>query len=95
MRNELSGTAVTASESAFLNPIIPELYDTEANMMDKIRGLRRNPINEYNQLRSLGGLPKLNETSLFDMSQRANQYNGQSVTLPAQNQNIILESIKN
>ena len=28
------------------------------------------------------------------MSQRAKQYNGEKVTLPLQNQNIILESIK-
>lgn len=94
MRNELSGTAVTASEAQFLSPIIPELYDTEANMNDKIRGLRKNPLSEFNRLRELGGLPQLNETSLFDMSQRAKQYNGEKVTLPAQNQSIILESIK-
>jgi hypothetical protein len=76
MRNRLSGTAVTESEERFLNPLIPEIYDTPANFMLKLQNLQTNPLLELNSTRATMGMPELSAAELFDKKKRAKLYGG-------------------
>lgn len=74
MRNRLSGTAVTANETAFLEPLIPSLSDSPANFITKLSNLASMPANKLNALRQQFGLPALNAQTLSSMDARVNLY---------------------
>lgn len=62
MRNRLSGTTVTESESSFLEPLIPDLVDGKDKFLFKIERLKDVPLQELNTLRESVWLPKINES---------------------------------
>jgi hypothetical protein len=74
MRNRLSGTAVTDSEAAFLEPLIPDLSDSPANFMKKLEQLESDPLLRLNTIRSTFNLPSLNEESLLNSTKRVGLY---------------------
>lgn len=74
MRNDLLGSAVTTSESAFLDPIIPNIYDNPSAFLDKLNRLSSTPLNRLNALRSTYGLPALDQKSLLNSEARTNLY---------------------
>ena len=75
MRKRLLGSAVTPSEEAFLDPIIPQLSDTAENFMIKLEKLRTAPLLELNSVRGTFNLPILDENALLDKYSRVNLYN--------------------
>lgn len=70
MRNDLSGTAVTSSEAAFLEPLIPSLSDTMDNFEVKVKNLKGNTLNQYNSTRSTVSLPEVTEEMVVDPKKR-------------------------
>lgn len=74
MRNRLSGTAVTDSEAAFLEPLIPDLSDSPKNFMAKLAQLESDPLLRLNTIRTSFNLPVLNERTLLDNSARVGLY---------------------
>lgn len=74
LRNKISGSAVTANETAFLDPIIPNLSDTPANFMIKLNNLAAMPARKLNALRQQFGLPALSPQTLSDMNARVKLY---------------------
>lgn len=58
-RNRLSGTAVTDSEKAFLEPLIADISDTAPNIKVKLSELERSTLNKYNKTRNNVSLPTL------------------------------------
>lgn len=74
MRNRLSGTAVTDSEAAFLEPLIPDLSDSPNNFMRKLGELQTDPLMRVNEVRSTYNLPKLDTLHLKDKSARIGLY---------------------
>ena len=63
MRNRLSGTAVTESEKAFLEPLIPDIGDQPGIIVAKLEQIRQGALDETNNYRSLSGLPELTDAS--------------------------------
>ncbi len=82
MRNDLSGTAVTASEAAFLEPLIPDLSDKADNAQIKIKSLTDNVLNQYNTVRSTVSLPEVNAEQVIDPKKRLILYSN-DIYLPA------------
>ena len=74
MRNRLSGTAVTESEQAFLEPLIPKLGDSPDNFMKKIAELENDPLMRLNSVRQQYELPKLDKATLRDRKLRTPLY---------------------
>lgn len=74
LRNKISGSAVTPSEAAFLEPLIPNLSDSPANFIVKLNNLATMPANKLNALRQSFGLPKLTPQTLSSMDARVNLY---------------------
>jgi len=66
MRNRLLGSAVTPSESLFLEPLVPDLNDTPQNFMTKLQNLQTEPQRELNNFRGVFGLPELGSAVLRD-----------------------------
>jgi hypothetical protein len=52
MRNRLSGTAVTESETLFLAPVIPNKFDKAEAFQNKVDRLKNVPLQELNSLRN-------------------------------------------
>jgi len=82
MRNDLSGTAVTASEASFLEPLIPSLSDTMDNFEIKVKNLRENSLNQYNSTRSIVSLPTVTAEMVIDPKKRLQLYSN-DIYLPA------------
>jgi len=80
MRNQLSGTAVTDSERKFLEPLIAEITDTEANFKAKIDELERGTLNKYNKTRETGSLPTVSLQEALYPSRRLSLYAEQVTT---------------
>lgn len=80
MRNRLSGTAVTESEKAFLEPLIPSLSDSPANFAKKLEELRNNPLSQLNRVRAQYQLPELSPEQLMDRKLRIPLYQIDSET---------------
>ena len=74
MRNRLSGTAVTDSEAAFLEPLIPDLSDNPKNFMIKLSQLESDPLLRLNTIRTSFNLPVLNDKTLTDNNARVGLY---------------------
>ena len=74
LRHELLGSAVTATEEAFIEALIPKLSDQPAVFMDKVNRLSEAPLEKLNQFRLVNGLPRLNRQQLVDMSERVKLY---------------------
>ena len=74
MRNKLSGSAVTPSEEAFLEPLIPKLGDSPENFIQKLEQLRQNPLDQLNSVRGSVFLKDLDEGTLLDKAQRVSLY---------------------
>ena len=74
MRNRLSGTAVTDSEAAFLEPLIPDLSDSPKNFMKKLEQLESDPLLRLNTIRSTFNLPTLTDETLIDSKKRVGLY---------------------
>jgi len=78
MRNRLSGTAVTKSEEAFLESIIPKLGDSPDNFMIKLNNLRTQPLMQLNEVRATYELPQLTEQTLINKDSRVALYGGET-----------------
>ena len=74
MRNRLSGTAVTESEAAFLEPLIPDLSDSPKNFMTKLAQLETDPLLRLNTIRTTFNLPVLNDNTLLNNQARVGLY---------------------
>lgn len=74
MRNQLLWSAVTPSEAAFLQPLIPDLNDTPANFMIKLNNLKKAPLTQHNNIRTTYWLPVLDENTLLNQSARRDLY---------------------
>ena len=74
MRNRLSGTAVTDSEAAFLEPLIPSLSDSPANFIKKLEQLESDPLLRLNTIRTSFNLPTLTDKTLLDNQARVGLY---------------------
>jgi hypothetical protein len=85
MRNQLSGTAVTASETSFLEPLIPSLSDTVLNINEKISALETQALDRYNTTRQSVGLPMASIEQVIDPKKRLILYSN-DVYLPTNNQ---------
>jgi hypothetical protein len=85
MRNDLSGTAVTSSEAAFLEPLIPSLSDTMANFGSKVKALNENTLGQYNTVRSSVSLPEVTAEQVIDPKKRLILYSN-DIYLPANGQ---------
>lgn len=85
MRNDLSGTAVTSSEAAFLEPLIPSLSDTMNNFNTKIKALDNNVLGQYNTVRSSVSLPEVNRDQVIDPKKRLGLYSN-DIYLPKNGQ---------
>lgn len=85
MRNDLSGTAVTSSEAAFLEPLIPSLSDNMANFGTKIKALNENALGQYNTIRSSVSLPEVTAEQVIDPKKRLILYSS-DIYLPANGQ---------
>lgn len=70
MRHDLSGTAVTPSESAFLEPLIPSLSDTMDNFGVKIKALNENALSKLNTTRNSVSLPTVSAEQVIDPKKR-------------------------
>lgn len=70
MRNDLSGTAVTDSESTFLEPLIPSLSDTMDNFKVKTRSLNQNTLDRLNSTRGTVSLPEVTQDQVIDPKKR-------------------------
>ena len=85
MRNELLGSAVTPAEEAFLEDVLPKTTDTAPQIASKLDNLKTNAIIELNSMRSVYGMPELNESSILDKNLKESLYlGGQQETLQAQ-----------
>jgi hypothetical protein len=76
MRNHLSGTAVTAEEKKFLEPLVMSLNDKSGVFMNKLDEISSNSLTRYNQTRQAGGLPILDQNQLINRSARVGLYEG-------------------
>lgn len=65
MRNDLLWSVVTPSEEKFLQPLLPDLNDSPANFMMKLRNLKVASLAWLNSIRETYWLPSLNEQSLL------------------------------
>lgn len=74
MRNHLSGTAVTESEKKFLEPLISKLSDKEGIFVTKLEEIRDNSLSRHNEIRSAGGLPRLNKEQVMNYALRVPLY---------------------
>lgn len=85
MRNQLSGTAVTESETAFLEPLIPSISDTIENINAKVDALESQALDRYNTTRSMVSLPEVTKEQVIDPKKRLILYSN-DIYLPANNQ---------
>jgi hypothetical protein len=85
MRNQLAGTAVTDSETTFLEPLIPELRDTMANFRIKVNELESQSLDRYNSTRSIVSLPTVTTEMVIDPKKRLQVYSN-DIYLPASGQ---------
>lgn len=74
LRNHLSGTAVTDSEKAFLEPLIASLSDKKGIFMDKLNEISTNSLTRHNAVRKSAGLPELDEKTLLNKKLRTSLY---------------------
>lgn len=74
MRNKLLGSAVTPTEEAFLEPLLPELSDRPDVFQNKLDKLKRQGLIDLNSIRSTYSLPELNEQELLDKKEREKLY---------------------
>lgn len=74
MRNELSGTEVTATEGATLEPITPKITDPVENVIEKISTVRDASISAYNSEREAAGLPRIDAKTLLSPKERVKIY---------------------
>jgi hypothetical protein len=75
MRNRLSGTAVTETEAAFLEPLIAGLEDQPAIVGAKIDVMKEGAKDEINNFRNSAGIPKLKKDSqVLDYGERKSLY---------------------
>lgn len=76
MRNQLSGTAVTESETRFLEPLIPTLSDNMENFSIKVNSLENMALDRFNATRQSVSLPAVTSDQVLDRKQRVNAYSG-------------------
>lgn len=74
IRNKLAGTAVTASEAKFLDPILADILDQPAIIKTKIEVLRTNVVSAHNSARAQVALPMVDESQLLDNELRLELY---------------------
>lgn len=82
MRKDLSGSAVTESESRFLEPLIPSLTDSWENLSTKNKTLGENALSKYNSTRSVVSLPTVTAEEVIDPRKRLILYSN-DIYLPA------------
>lgn len=79
LRHDIAGSAVTQSESSFLEPLITSLSDKKGNFMEKLDALQNRIKVQYNSTRSVAGLPEVNVKQILDKKSRLDLYgNGQT-----------------
>lgn len=82
MRHDLSGTAVTQSETAFLDPLIPSNSDTIPNFKIKLKSLDEGTLGKLNSTRSMVSLPTITTEQVIDPKKRLQVYSN-DIYLPA------------
>lgn len=73
-RNQISWTAITASETDFLDDVIATINDKPANALWKIKAVKENVLNSYNAYRTQAWLPRLNDNEIRNVNSRLNKY---------------------
>ncbi len=66
-RNEISGAAVTETESEFLKPFIPDINDSPKQIITKLNVFSDGILNKLNNTRKLAGLPTVTRDTRNDM----------------------------
>lgn len=79
MRKRLSGSAVTPAESAFLEPLIPDLNDKPDVFWNKVLALQDTPIMQLNNIRNTYGIPEVDKNALLNNAARVQLYGNTSV----------------
>lgn len=88
MRHDLSGTAVTDSESQFLEPLIPSLSDNMLNFNTKVKALTDNVLSQHNSVRSLVSLPTVTSEMMIDPKKRLIVYSNDTTSRDANSLDI-------
>lgn len=73
-RNKISGTAVTESESKFLENVIPTVNQAPWTIYWKLNALTKKIVWEYNSKRNQVGLPRLSKAQIIDNEQKMQRY---------------------
>lgn len=76
-RHENLGSAVTPSESTFLEPLMASITDKSGNFMEKLDVFERNLLSQYNNTRQSASLPTVSTTELTDPAARLKLYASQ------------------
>lgn len=83
-RKENLGSAVTPSESAFLEPLFADITDTKGNFMEKLGAFERQLLQRYNSTRESVNLPTATAKQATDPKARLDLYAGPSAPLEQQ-----------
>ena len=92
MRNKLLWSAVTPTEMAYLDPLIPSINDSPANFMIKLQNLKDAPLQQLNDIRTNYWLPELNTETLNDKNKRLDVYRW-TYTAPEPDDTYLYEDI--
>lgn len=65
MRKDIIGADITETENDTLEPLIPSITDSPANFMIKLNKLRKEPLLQYNSIRTTYWLPEIDENTLL------------------------------
>ena len=74
MRHDISGTAVTPSESKFLDPLLADISDKESNFIQKLNVFENRILGQHNATRSSVGLPEVSVGQVLIPAQRLELY---------------------
>ena len=74
MRKDLIGANITATETATLDGIIPEISDSTENFLIKTESLKSDSLSNLNAQRERYWLATLSEGSLLDLNKRVEAY---------------------
>lgn len=77
-RNDIAGSAVTASEASFLEPLIASLTDKQSNFTEKLDSLQNRILTQHNSTRETAGLPKVNVLQILDPKERLKLYESET-----------------
>jgi len=73
-RKDLLGSAVTPSETKFLEPLIADITDKKANFLEKINTFEQSVLDRYNSTRRAVNLPTVSTLDVIDDNRRLKVY---------------------